>query len=81
MTSTLSLEPADTLPDLHIDFHVPADCPIEAKLYSADEVRIEVGALSLSLPRVALERLLEQGLEAKEGLELIARYPDPLPEI
>lgn len=84
MSSALSLEPVDTVDTsalLKIDFHVPDDCPIRGRLYSADEVRIEVGAVSLSLSAAALARLLEVGAMARDDLELIAKYPDPLPEI
>lgn len=75
------MEPVDTGSLLKIDFHVPDDCPIASRLYSADEVRIEVGAVSLSLSATALARLLKVGGMAQEDLELIAKYPDPLPEI
>lgn len=79
--STLSLEPADTLPQLHIDLHVDEDCVIKRQLYSAEEVRLDIGVASIYLSRKALAKLLTEGELAQEDLELLAKFPDPLPEI
>lgn len=80
MSSVLSLETAPA-PDIKIDLHVEDDCPVECRLYSASEVRLDVGVVSLSLPLAVLERLLEKGAIARDDLVLVSRYPDPLPQI
>lgn len=81
--STSLMEPVDTTtaPDIKIDLHVADDCPVECRLYSATEVRLEVGVVSLSLPLAVLERLLEKGSVARDDLETLSRFPDPLPQI
>lgn len=80
--SGLALEPVDTdAPDLHLDFHVSATGPIRHRLYSSDEVQVDVGAVSMYLNLTALDRLLAELGEAKEQLDLISRYPDPLPPL
>lgn len=80
MRST-TLEPASTLPALHIDLHVDEECQIRRQLYSMDEVRLDVGVASIYLSRKALAKLLQEGHMAEDDLELMARLPDPLPEI
>lgn len=80
--SSLLMEPVHTgAPDIKIDLHVGDDCLVECRLYSATEVRLEVGVVSLSLPLVVLERLLAKGAIARDDLELVSRFPDPLPQI
>lgn len=80
---TALLEPLDTatVPDVHIDLHVPADCVIKHHLYSAQEACLTIGPVKLHLNAIVLQRLMEHGALAKDDLDLIARYPDPLPEI
>lgn len=79
--SSLLMEPVHTAPDIKIDLHVDDDCPVECRLYSASQVRLDVGVVSLSLPLAVLERLLEKGAIARDDLELVSRFPDPLPQI
>ena len=82
MTSALSLEPVDTaLPMMHVDLHVPDDCVIRRQLCGVEQVRIDVGGASLYFSRKALAKLLSEGHLAEEDLELMAKFPDPLPEI
>lgn len=80
MRST-TLEPASTLPQFHIDLHVDEDWEIKRQLYSAEAVRLDIGVASIFLSRAALAKLMEEGALALEDLELMAKYPDPLPEI
>lgn len=80
MRST-TLEPASTLPAFHVDLHVDEECQIKRQLYSAEGVRLDVGVASIYLSRAALARLLKEGGLALEDLELMAKYPDPLPLI
>lgn len=81
MKSSALLEPVHTAPDIKIDLHLADDCLVECRLYSASEVRLDVGVVSLSLPLAVLERLLEKGAIARDDLEMVSRYPDPLPEL
>jgi len=81
MSSALSLEPVDTLPAIHVDLHVPDDCVIKRQLYSAEQVRLDVGGASLYLSRKALAKLLTEGRLAEDDLELMNKFPDPLPEL
>lgn len=79
---TTTLEPASTaLPQLHIDLHVDEECEIKRQLYSVEGVRLDVGVASIYLSRAALARLLQEGTLALEDLELMSKYPDPLPAI
>lgn len=79
---TATLEPASTaLPAFHVDLHIDEDCLIRRQLYSADEVRIDVGAASIYLSRAALAKLLREGHLAEDDLELLSQLPDPLPVI
>lgn len=80
MKST-TLEPASTLPQFHVDLHVDEGCEIKRQLYSAEGVRLDIGVASIYLSRNALARLLKEGTLAQEDLDLMDRYPDPLPAL
>lgn len=82
MNSAPTLEPASpTLTDVHIDFHVSATGPIKHITLSSDEVKIDLGAVSMYLGGNALDRVIEELLMARRECMDLAFAIDPLPAL
>lgn len=67
--------------DVMIDYHVPDEAGVDFLAYSASDVRLRIGIMSLSLSRDVLEALLDKGFTVREDLDIMQRYPDPLPDL
>ena len=82
MNSAQTLEPASpTLTDVHIDFHVSADGPIKHITLSSEEVKIDLGAVSMYLGCDALDRVIEELLMARRECTDLVFDLDPLPQL
>lgn len=82
MISAQTLEPASpALTDVHIDFHVSATGPIKHLVYSADEVKIDLGAVTMFMGCDALDKVIEELLMARRSCADLSHLADPLPQL